>query len=130
MRDFFPCGKDRDPCNSGPTSSGEGTRRPKRPDHFAPGWSQRTVFVPGFPRSVAGRPKTDLRRSPERGNPQRTINPAGLSKSCIRYIHIALWARKVVLNKLDGWFHFKRPVGSLCIVPEEVLHQSDVELRD
>jgi len=36
--------------------------------------------------------------------------------------------RKVVLNKLDGWFHFKRPVGSLCIVPEEVLHQPDVEL--
>jgi len=36
--------------------------------------------------------------------------------------------RKVVLNKLDGGFHFKRPVGSLCIVPEEVLHQADVEL--
>ena len=57
---------------------------------------------------------------------------------CIRYIHIALWARKRVLNKLDGRFHFKRPVGSLRIVPpvcrdsgtgrEEVLHQSDVEL--
>ena len=55
---------------------------------------------------------------------------------CIRYIHIALWVRKVVLNKLDGWFHFKRPVGSLCVVPpvcrrtgrEEVLHQPDVEL--
>jgi len=47
---------------------------------------------------------------------------------CIRYIHIALWVRKVVLNKLDWGFHFKRPVGSLCIVPEEVSHQSDVEL--
>ena len=47
---------------------------------------------------------------------------------CIRYIHIALWVRKVVLNELDGWFHFKRPVRSLCIVPEEVLHQPDVEL--
>ena len=58
---------------------------------------------------------------------------------CIRYIHIVLWVRKVVLNELDGWFHFKRPVGSLCIVPpvcrdsgtgrEVVLHQADVELR-
>jgi len=47
---------------------------------------------------------------------------------CIHYIHIALWVRKVVLNKLDGGFHFKRPVGSLCIVPEEVVHQPDVEL--
>jgi len=27
--------------------------------------------------------------------------------------------RKVVLNKLNGRFHFKRPVGSLRIVPEE-----------
>jgi len=36
--------------------------------------------------------------------------------SCIRYIHGALWVSKVVLNELDGWFHFKRPVGSLCIV--------------
>jgi len=51
-----------------------------------------------------------------------------LSTDCIRYIHIALWVRKVVLNKLNGRFHFKRPVGSLCIVPEEVLHQPDVEL--
>ncbi len=50
------------------------------------------------------------------------------STHCIRYIHIALWVRKVVLNKLDGGFHFKRPVGSLCIVPEEVSHRSDVEL--
>ncbi len=41
---------------------------------------------------------------------------------------MALWVRKVVLNELDWRFHFKRPVGSLCIVPEEVLHQSDVEL--
>jgi len=48
--------------------------------------------------------------------------------ACIRYIHIALWVRKVVLNELDGGFHFKRPVGSLCIVPEEVSHQADVEL--
>ena len=47
---------------------------------------------------------------------------------CIRYIHIALWARKVVLNKLDGRFHFKGPVRSLCVVPEEVSHQADVEL--
>ena len=44
------------------------------------------------------------------------------------YIHIALWVRKVVLNELDGWFHFKGPVRSLRIVPEEVLHQPDVEL--
>jgi len=51
-----------------------------------------------------------------------------VSNACIRYIHIALWVRKVVLNKLDGRFHFKRPVRSLCIVPEEVLHQPDVEL--
>ena len=36
--------------------------------------------------------------------------------------------RKRVLNKLDGRFHFKRPVGSLRIVPEEVSHQADVEL--
>ena len=49
-------------------------------------------------------------------------------RTCIRYIHIALWVRKRVLNKLDGWFHFKRPVGSLCIMPDEVLHQPDVEL--
>jgi len=41
---------------------------------------------------------------------------------------MALWVRKVVLNELDWRFHFKRPVGSFCIVPEEVLHQSDVEL--
>jgi len=47
---------------------------------------------------------------------------------CIRYIHIALWVRKVVLNELDGGFHFKRPVRSLCIMPEEVSHQADVEL--
>ena len=53
---------------------------------------------------------------------------AGKISQCIRYIHIALWVRKVVLNKLTGWFHFKRPVGSLCIVPEEVSHQSAVEL--
>jgi len=43
---------------------------------------------------------------------------------------MALWVRKVVLNKLDGWFHFKRPVGSLCIAPEEVLHQAPVCLQD
>ena len=51
-----------------------------------------------------------------------------MSHECIRYIHIALWARKVVLNELDGGFHFKRPVRSLDIVPDEVLHQPDVEL--
>jgi len=27
---------------------------------------------------------------------------------CIRYIHIALWASKVVMDEMDGWFHFKR----------------------
>ena len=57
-----------------------------------------------------------------------SVDSYSLSRACIRYIHIALWVRKVVLNELDGWFHFKRPVGSLWIVPEEVLHQSDVEL--
>jgi len=54
-----------------------------------------------------------------------TIYP---KRYCIRHIHIALWVRKVVLNELDGGFHFKRPVRSLCVVPEEVLHQPDVEL--
>jgi len=53
-----------------------------------------------------------------------------MSSYGIRYIHIALWVRKVVLNELTGWFHFKRPVGSLCVVPEEVLHQAPVCLQD
>ena len=53
---------------------------------------------------------------------------SALSSACIRHIHIALWVRKVVLNKLTGRFHFKRPVRSLDIVPDEVLHQPDVEL--
>ncbi len=57
-----------------------------------------------------------------------TTPKLGRSIPCIRYIHIALWVRKVVLNELDGGFHFKRPVRSLRIVPEEVSHQSDVEL--
>jgi len=52
---------------------------------------------------------------------------------CIRYILYPLHTyctlgKKSCPEKLTGWFHFKRPVGSLCVVPEEVLHQSDVEL--
>jgi len=37
---------------------------------------------------------------------------------------------KSVLNERAGRFHFKRPVGSLGIVPEEVLHLSPVCLQD
>ncbi len=57
--------------------------------------------------------------------------PVPFFEKCIRYIHftlVTLGARKVILNELDGWFHFKRPVGLLCIMPEEVLRQPDVEL--
>jgi len=56
--------------------------------------------------------------------------PPRCDQGSVSATYIALWVRKVVLNELDGWFHFKRPVRSICVVPEEVSHRPPVCLQE
>ena len=94
---------------------------------MAPRFASPAPASPAPPRPCAPAPLVHCAMGPLRSG---ILSHASkhISRMSIRYTPIALWVRKCVLNKLDGWFHFKRPVGSLCIVPEEVSHQADVEL--